>query len=532
MPKPGPKQRRRRAVWLGAAIALAVAVGGGALWWKFRPIPTVLEAPELTADVEARLLAALHEGYPTSKPLLKNRDGNMPAESGKIMSIAAADVNGDGTPEWGVAYAWMGKKDGTGARPIQPGFAVLQDGDEPTVVLHGPALGGWSSADDAVFEDVSRFESRVDAVSLAPGEFAFMQHVTVESALGGRQVQGRARLFGENLKGWAMIWDGETESLMAQGNPEETGRGAEVTLQDVNGDERVEVLASPNWYRRKLGEGAPVHFSASGPGQYVYQRFGDKFQLAGFLPQGSTAYHRIREATPLFAVKAPGPVRIDGAFGEWGHELVELSGMRLEDPKLIKYKRRDRRGIEDNSADIRLMWDRENLYVRATVVDDHVVPGAAGRDLYKGDHLAVWIDRDLAGDFDQRVRTDDDWQIGFTPGSPGAAYAWVPKPGRHGLAVASRPHVDPYSGGVYGYELEAAIPWSTLGGTPEFHERTAIAASASGRMRTYELTAAAILGAALVLTDSDEQAQELVYVSHPGFAWAEPFTFNTLFLVQ
>lgn len=528
---PAPRRRVDRAKWLAAALATAVAVGAGVTWSLTRPTASVLEAPALTPELEKQLLAALHPGYPQQMPALQTRDGAKPATEGRISAIAAADVDADGVPEWAVSYAWKGPKDGTGAQPVQPGFAVLQGGDEPAVLLQGPAIGGWSGPKDPLFEDVSRYETRVEAVALSPGEIAFLQHTTLEATIGGRQVQGRARLFGFNLKGWAMIWEGQTENVMSQGEPEETGRSGEVTLQDVNGDEKLEVLVSPSWYRRKLGDGAPVHFSASGPGQYVYQRFGDRYTLAGFLPQGSTAYLRIREAEPLFAVKAPGAVRIDGAFGEWKHELLEISGMRLEDPALLKYKRRDRRGIEDSSGDIRLMWDREHLYVRATVVDDHLTPGAAGRDLYKGDHLAIWLDRDLQGDFDQRVRTDDDWQIGFTPGSPAAAYAWVPRPGRHDLQVASRPNVDPYSGGIYGYELEAAVPWATLGGAPEFLD-TAKTPPRQGAMRTYELAASAIVGAALVLTDADEAAQELVYVSHPGFAWAEPLTFNTLFLVE
>ena len=531
MPAPGPRRKTRRVQWLAAALVTALVVGGGVAWWTLRPTPSVLEAPTLTAELETQLLAALHPGYPASKPAIQTRDGKHPAASGKVSAIAAADVDGDGAPEWAVAYAWLGKPDGSGAQAVQPGFAVLQGGDEPTLLMQGAPIGGWNGPKDPLFEDVSRYETRIDAVELGPKEIAFMHHATLESVLGGRQVQGRARLFGLSLKGWDVIWQGQTEAVMAQGQPEESGRSHEVTLQDINGDEKVEVLVSPSWYRRKLGDGAPVHFSASGPGQLVHQRFGDHFELAGFLPQGSTDYLRIREAEPLFAVKAPGAVRIDGNFGDWQHELVELTGLRLDDPSLLKYKRRDRRGIEDCSADVRLMWDRDHLYLRATVVDDHVMPGQAGRDLYKGDHLALWLDRDLQGDFDQRVRTEDDWQIGFTPGQPAAAYAWVPRPGRHDIQVATRPHVDPYSGGVYGYELEAAVPWATVGGTPPFRADSR-PAKPTGTLRSYELSAAAIVGAALVLTDADEQSQELVYVSHPGFGWAEPLTFNTLFLVE
>jgi hypothetical protein len=215
-----------------------------------------------------------------------------------------------------------------------------------------------------------------------------------------------------------------------------------------------------------------------------------------------------------------------------------MTGLRFEDAALLKYKRRDRHGIEDCSGDVRLLWDDAALYVRASVIDDTVAPGPGGRELYRGDHLAVWLDWDLAGDFRQDTRNADDWQIGLRPAGAGVgaeAYCWVPKAGAQGVKVASRPLVDTYSGGVNGYEIEAAIPWASLGGLPPGMTPGAAPAPVAmpaGQSRRYQLAVAGAMGFGAVLTDSDKKPQELVYVSNPGFTWAAPRSFNTLLLVE
>jgi hypothetical protein len=111
----------------------------------------------------------------------------------------------------------------------------------------------------------------------------------------------------------------------------------------------------------------------------------------------------------------------------------------------------------------------------------------------------------------------------------------VPKAGAQGIRVASSPLVDSYSGGVNGYELEAAIPWATLGGLPPGTHRgpePQPVPARPGQATSYALEVAGVLGFGAVLTDSDTKPQELVYVSNPGFTWAAPRSFNTLLLVE
>src|SRR5260221_260967 len=72
-----------------------------------------------------------------------------------------------------------------------------------------------------------------------------------------------------------------------------------------------------------------------------------------------------RPGAPMYAIRAPGPVLIDGDFGDWDtQELAEMTGMRFDDPALLKYKRREPEGLDDLGGEVNLMWDDKALYVR------------------------------------------------------------------------------------------------------------------------------------------------------------------------
>lgn len=538
---PGPRRRgglRVRPRFWGLVAAL-VGVVGGTVWFFTRPAPQIVEAPELTPELRQAILGAIAPGWPQTKPTLTSPFGPIPVTEGRVDGVAAADVDGDGAPEWGVAYAWLGPKDSTGARPIQSGFAVLAGGDAPELLYQAPPAGGWNGPAEPHFADATSLSGRVEAVPLGPDGIGFFQHVSAEMATGGRLTRAFARLHTPRLGEWHLAWEGETEHRWRAGSADETGRTAEAKLEDVDGEGHMAIVSEPTWYLRRLGaDGRGAHFSAEGLGKLIHRPSSGRYTLDGLLGADGTE-RQLRAAPPLLAVRAPKAVTVDGRFGDWeGVELQGLTGLRFEDASLLKYKRRDRHGIEDCSADVRLMWDEAALYVRASVVDDTVAPGPAGRDLYQGDHLAVWVDWDLEGDFRQDARSADDWQIGLKPASPtmpAGAHVWVPKSGPQGVQVASRPLVDGFSGGVYGYELEAAIPWASMGGLPPGMRASAAKATPAakpGAARRYSLGVAGAVGFGLVLTDSDKRPQELVYVSNPGFTWSAPRSFNTLLLVE
>lgn len=519
-------------------VALVGTVGGG-LWVVSRPEPTQLTPPELTPALRAAMLAAIAPGWPAQKPTLAGPLGPVPVADGRVDGVAALDVDGDGNPEWGVAYTWLGKRDPSGARPVQAGFAVLAGGDAPELLYTGPSAGGWNGDKEPYFSDASASHGRVEAVSLGADGLGFLQHVSAEMTTGGRLTQGLARLFVPDGDTWSLAWSGESEHRWRAGAAEETARTTDVRLEDRDGDGAAEVVTQQSWYHRRLdGAGRGPHFTMDGLGHLTHAPGGGRYRLSGLEPHDGAAI-ALRQAAPILAVRAARPIQVDGRFGDWdGEELVAMSGLRFEDAALLKYKRRDRHGIEDFSGDIRLLWDETALYVRASVIDDTVAPGPGGRELYRGDHLAVWLDWDLAGDFRQDTRNADDWQIGLRPAGSGAgpeAYCWVPKAGAQGVKVASRPLVDSYSGGVNGYEIESAIPWASLGGLPPGMTPGAAptpVAMPPGQSRRYQLAVAGAMGFGAVLTDSDKKPQELIYVSNPGFTWAAPRSFNTLLLVE
>jgi hypothetical protein len=149
---------------------------------------------------------------------------------------------------------------------------------------------------------------------------------------------------------------------------------------------------------------------------------------------------------------------------------------------------------------------------------------------------------DLGRDFTQVRRDADDWQLGLAPGTGpnriggGEAWFWVPRPGRGAAKVASSPLVDPYEGAIRGWRLEAAIPWADIGGPPPGLDPGPAPDLADARKelapRRYQLRLAGQVGVGIVLTDADEDAQELAYVSSDAFAWGAPKTWNSLLLVE
>jgi hypothetical protein len=539
--------------WLLAAVFLAgtaVAAGQG-VWYthqKAHPEPRVVEPPAINPALEAAVLGAIAPGWPAKRPSIRLAAGPVEAAEGHITGLAAADVLGDGQLEWGVSYVWYGLPDEDGARASVPGFAIVTASDKPKLLYQGPGTGGWDDLKQGAFEAATEVESAVEAVRPGPREVGFLYHYTVESSRGGHLTHGRSRMFLQNLGQWVQAWEGETEFRWRTGHADELAHSASVKFEDRDGDGVPEIVTTPSHYYRHLGAGDKgPHFMAEGPGDLVYRREGPFYRLAGLAVPGAREL-RIRPAAPLYAVRAPGPVQIDGDFNEWDlQELAVISGIRFDDPALMKYKRREPEGLDDLGGEVNLMWDDQALYIRAMVLDNTVVPGPAGKELYKGDNLSVWLDMDLQKDFDHGLRDGDDWQIGLSPAGPevkpdkqgrtfAQAWCWVPKPGTNGVVAASKPLVDPYNHAVRGYQIEAAVPWSGLGGPPAGLKiqpaALPMAGPASTEPRRYHLGLAGAAGIGLVLSDADTEYQELGYVSNPFFTWAEPKTFNTLLLVE
>jgi hypothetical protein len=123
-------------------------------------------------------------------------------------------------------------------------------------------------------------------------------------------------------------------------------------------------------------------------------------------------------------------------------------------------------GASDLSATFYIGWDNTALYLGVRRTDDTFVQISWGRYMYRGDDVEIQLDADLAGDYYTTSMSNDDYQIGLSPGNFSSidpeVYRWYPRALESWLNAAE---VDAkrINGG---YELEARIPWSTMSVTP------------------------------------------------------------------
>ncbi|PZS02438.1 MAG: hypothetical protein DLM69_04050 [Candidatus Chloroheliales bacterium] len=204
------------------------------------------------------------------------------------------------------------------------------------------------------------------------------------------------------------------------------------------------------------------------------------------------------------------PPVIDGRLNEWQvNSGIEISQTANIVPGLPRSKSWG--GPSDLSGVSYEGWDANNFYLAVGVNDNVHVQTATGGDLYKGDHIEVWFDTDLGGDFSNTAMDGDDFQIGLSPGDfariAPEAYIWSKRDPKliASIKVAAQPRGN-------GYALEAAIPWSTLGFQP-----------GAGRAIGYDID----------YSDNDTPntaAQEQMLSSSPHRTYNNPTTWGNLFL--
>jgi hypothetical protein len=76
------------------------------------------------------------------------------------------------------------------------------------------------------------------------------------------------------------------------------------------------------------------------------------------------------------------------------------------------------------------MWDREAFYIAVDVINDKLVQDKTAGDMWEGDHVELWLDVDCIGDWTEAVNSNDDFQIGLSPGNfadlPAEVFIWTP----------------------------------------------------------------------------------------------------------
>jgi hypothetical protein len=165
---------------------------------------------------------------------------------------------------------------------------------------------------------------------------------------------------------------------------------------------------------------------------------------------------------------------IDGNLSEWGSLPYAINQ--------VVYKPENWVGANDATANYAVAWDANKFYIAAYVKDDVFVQTQTGDQIFKGDGLELLWDTLLSQDSDSTALTNDDFELGISPGgltsgnNPAAqAYRWYPsniKGAQSTVVIASTKVGD-------GYQIEVGIPWPVLGAQPFAGARFGFALSVS-----------------------------------------------------
>lgn len=125
------------------------------------------------------------------------------------------------------------------------------------------------------------------------------------------------------------------------------------------------------------------------------------------------------------------------------------------------------KNTNDLNSSFKSAYDGNYLYIAVKVIDDIYSQNSTGYNLYLGDSIEVLMDTNLDADFYTKNLSPDDYQIVVSPGKTAIegikeAYLYYPASIRGALKqvmVASR-------GIEGGYEVEIAIPWTSVNVTP------------------------------------------------------------------
>ena len=154
------------------------------------------------------------------------------------------------------------------------------------------------------------------------------------------------------------------------------------------------------------------------------------------------------------------PIEADGRLDDW--QSVP-NPIHLETPSHVTYGREAWSGPEDASGVIRLAWRPAGLFIAAEVVDDRVQQPYSANEMYKADHVNVWIDHMPGVDPKRGIIGTGQVHVGLSPGN-------LDDPASQPEIFIFRPLDLPTEGGKIvarrtdkGYLIEAFIPFNRLG---------------------------------------------------------------------
>jgi len=178
---------------------------------------------------------------------------------------------------------------------------------------------------------------------------------------------------------------------------------------------------------------------------------------------------RCQTAAISIPLKPDPPLSIDGNLDDWNTVPDKIV---LDSKNHVTYNTDKWKDARDLSATVQLAWRPEALFVAATVTDDTFRQTQRGMNLWKGDHLELYLDTAPDTDPAQTLFGKRQFQIGLSPGNfshtgdaltdiPPEAYAFLPAGTvLKDTQVAARRTAN-------GYIIEASIPWTNFHFKPQ-----------------------------------------------------------------
>jgi hypothetical protein len=179
---------------------------------------------------------------------------------------------------------------------------------------------------------------------------------------------------------------------------------------------------------------------------------------------------RAQTAKPIpIPLKPDPPLTIDGDLGDWN---AVPDAIEINTKEHATYGGANWKSAQDLSATVHLAWRQETLYVAAEVTDNVLRQTERGSNLWKGDHVELYLDTAPDTDPDKNIFGPRQFQIGLSPGNfsqtgdaladiTPEAYAFLPAGATaKGTQVGATRTAN-------GYIIEAAIPWTIFNFKPQ-----------------------------------------------------------------
>lgn len=174
-----------------------------------------------------------------------------------------------------------------------------------------------------------------------------------------------------------------------------------------------------------------------------------------FTPTITATYACDRAIGRFDATYLSSPPTMDGELDEWSYDEYSIP--------YVVYGLEKWGGQYDLYGSFQIGWTSQNIYLAVKVEDERYVQHMNSWQLYEGDSLDVFFDRDYCGDYAEKKMDSDDYQIGISPGyidSNGIkeSYQWFPRPSMKLpmiITYTTRTNAHTY--------YEVMIPWSVFG---------------------------------------------------------------------